>query len=183
VIESYVVPFLACSSGDTGPYATEMREHLGTAIALLEARFSDPERFARSVDWAAKRAVLSQYVDSERVPWSDPSLQSLDLEYHRIDKGEGLFQVLLELGAVDPDPTEDDVLDRAINVREATRARARSIAVTRFRDQLATASWGTLTFNTRLGEKCVQLPPEKTYPVTLERCATVEDFIMELERT
>ncbi len=182
VIESYVVPFLACIANSTDAYSIEMREQLSAAMGLLEARFTDPERFARSVDWAAKRALLTQYIAAEDTNWRDPALQALDLEYHRID-GEGLFHALLNMGAVDVDPSEADVLDRTANVREATRAKARSIAVTKFRDHLASASWGTLTFNTKLGEKTVTLPPERTYPDTLGQCATVEDFIMELERT
>ena len=64
---------------------------------------------------------------------------------------------------------------------EDTRARARSIAVKKFRDSLVRASWGALTFRTTAGEKTVLLDPEGRYPATLEQCETVEDFIMGIE--
>jgi hypothetical protein len=102
-------------------------------------------------------------------------MQSLDLEYHRIDGDGGLYHALVVQGQVDAPP------NAGINFEEDTRARARAIAVTRFRDQLKTASWGTLTFATKGGEKTVHLAPDRSYPATLEACATVEEFIMELE--
>ncbi len=182
VIESYIEPFLACAAGAVDAYSLELRRVLSTVMELLEARFKDPVRFARSVDWAAKRAILAQYIAAEGTSWRDDALQALDLEYHRLDGNEGLFHAMLEMGTVDSEPPDSAVIERITSVREDTRARARSIAVTKFREHLVTASWGTLTFKTVNGEKTVHLPPERAYPDTLERCPTVEDFIMELER-
>ncbi len=181
VVESYLQPFLACSAGATDDYSMELRSALTTAMELLDARHKDPARFARSVDWAAKRAILTQFVEAEGLKWRDSALQSLDLEYHRIDDGEGLFHAMLEMGEVDPDPSPDAVNARTTGVHEDTRARARAIAVTKFRDSLVTVSWGTITFRTSEGETVVQLPPDRAYPDTLGQCETVEDFIMRLE--
>ena len=181
VIESYVEPFLAHTLDVTEPYVQELRRALTGALSLLEARFADPERFARSVDWAAKRSLLEQYVESEGVGWRHGSLQSLDLEYHRLDGGEGLFQALRDASLVDPDPPEEETAQRRAKVFEDTRARVRSIAVSKFQESLVSASWGALTFKTAGGEKTVALDPDRAYSATLADCGTVEELIMELE--
>jgi hypothetical protein len=175
VLESYAEAFLRIG------HDPELVAWMERALALLEARASDPERFARSVDWAAKRSLLAQFVEAEGLSWSDPALQSLDLEYHRLDGREGLSFALQDMGKVDPDPPEQEIALRTRTVLEDTRARARSIAVTKFRDQFLNASWGTLSFRTEKGDRTVFLDPDRSYPANLEQAPTVEDFIMGLE--
>jgi proteasome accessory factor A len=133
------------------------------------------------VDWAAKRSLLLQYAEAEGVNWRDPVMQSLDLEYHRIDGRQGLFFALEGEGVVDPDPNPAEVETRRHTVCEPTRARARSIAVTKFRSQLVSASWGTLTLRTPNGDVTIQLPPDADYPETMAQAETVESLIMETE--
>ena len=65
-----------------------------------------PERLASSVDWAAKKAMLEQYMESEATDWRDPALRSLDLEYHNVDPAAGLHGALVEMGAVEARPAE-----------------------------------------------------------------------------
>lgn len=181
VLESYIEPFLACTKGDTEPFVTELRTALKTAAQLLEDRITRPERFAQSVDWAAKRALLDQFREAEGLTWTDPYMQALDLEYHRIGGGGGLYHALVAEGQAidDLDATKIEIRQREI--REDTRARARSIAVARFANSVITMSWGSITFRTNSGEKAVQLAPDCEYPATLAACRTVEELIMELE--
>ena len=181
VVESYIEPFLTCAGRSEEAYVCELRRALEEALVLLEARKADPARFARSVDWAAKRALLAQYVEAEGTDWSDPALQSLDLEYHRLDGREGLFYALQDAGEVDSGPDEAEVATRAKSVMEDTRARARSISVAKFGASLRAVSWGTLSFVTKQGERTVALEPDRSYPATLGDCQTVEELIMRLE--
>jgi proteasome accessory factor A len=182
VLEAYIEEFLSATEGSGDPLVAEMRGVLLHAMGLLEARFADQDRFARSVDWAAKRRLVAMYVEAEDASWDDPSLQSLDLEYHRLDGEGGLFHALLESGALDPEPDAATVEARLVAPAEPTRALARSIALRRFPQQVAAASWGTLTFRSGGGDRTVELPPDAEYPDTLERAETVERLIMELER-
>lgn len=180
VLESYIEAFAAIhEQGDQ--FAEEIAGMLNVAQSLLEARTSDPERFARSVDWAAKRQLLAEFVEAEGVGWRDPVLQSLDLEYHRIDGEGGLYQALAAEGSVDDDLLALEVLERATSVKERTRALARSVAVRSFPKSVANVSWGSITFKNGQGERTVGLQPDREYPATLEQCQTVEELIMELE--
>lgn len=43
------------------------------------------------VDWITKRWLLDSFIEAEGLPWNDPWLLSLDLEYHNIDPTRGLF--------------------------------------------------------------------------------------------
>jgi proteasome accessory factor A len=181
VLESYVAAFLESTEGDADPLALELRQAMSLALRLLQDRFTDPDRFARSVDWAAKRSLLMQYAEAEDVNWRDPVMQSLDLEYHRIDGRQGLFFALEGEGIVDTDPDPAEVETRRHKVCEPTRARARSIAVTKFRSKLVSASWGTLTLRTPKGDVTLQIPPDADYPETMAQAETVESLIMETE--
>jgi proteasome accessory factor A len=58
---------------------------------VLEALESNPEALIGGVDWLTKRWLLETFVQAEGLSWDDPWLLSLDLEYHNIDPGRGLF--------------------------------------------------------------------------------------------
>jgi proteasome accessory factor A len=57
----------------------------------LEALGNKPESLIGGVDWITKKWLLETFMESEGITWDDPWLQSLDLEYHNIDPGKGLF--------------------------------------------------------------------------------------------
>src|SRR6266568_1028387 len=47
------------------------------------------------VDWAAKKFLLNTLQEEEKLSWSDPWLQSIDLEYHNVDLERGLYYELV----------------------------------------------------------------------------------------
>ena len=51
----------------------------------------DPMRCRNRLDWVAKLALLNEFQASQNIAADDPWLQSLDLEYHRLDLAEGLY--------------------------------------------------------------------------------------------
>ena len=58
---------------------------------VLEAIPHNHHALIGGVDWITKKWLLDAFVESERVSWDDPWLQSIDLEYHNIDPHRGLF--------------------------------------------------------------------------------------------
>jgi hypothetical protein len=145
--------------------------------ALLGDLKECPERFARTVDWAAKKRMIEHYLEEERTDWSDPSLRSFDLEYHNVDPEEGLFFALQQMDEVDPAPSEEKLELRLRANLEGTRARARGLAVAKFPGSLATASWRSLVFNFEEGRREVLLEPDRIYPAQLEDAQDVGTFI------
>jgi proteasome accessory factor A len=143
----------------------EERWTIDTSRRLLGQLRSDFDAFRREVDWAAKLHILEQ----AELDFKDPALRAYDLEYHNPDPDEGLHSALVSMGEVD---------DRLpLFQEEGTRALARSIAVRKFADQLATVSWRSLVFKT--GEE-IALEPDVEYPATLEDISDVETFIQTL---
>jgi len=64
------------------------------------------------VDWASKLWLLESFREAEKTDWADPILKSLDLEYHNLNSGKGLYFGLLEEGRV-PRVTTDKAIELA----------------------------------------------------------------------
>ncbi|MFN8218908.1 MAG: proteasome accessory factor PafA2 family protein [Fimbriimonadales bacterium] len=136
---------------------------------LLEALGGDFSRFARSVDWAAKRQLLEQVMDEEGLDWRDPALRSYDLEYHNVDPDEGLAAALKEMGLADPDPDPPGP--------PTSRARARGLAASRFGASLRSVGWRTLVFEVEGNPVEVDLDPEREYGEDLDGIQDLASFI------
>lgn len=159
----------------------DLRWTIDRARTLLIQMRSDFAGFARHVDWAAKRRMIEQYIESEGSSWRDPALQSLDLEYHNIEPEDSLHDALEEMDAVERNPSEAELLPRLKRVCEPTRARARGLAVQRFGPFLRNASWRMLTFEID-GELIeVELSPDAEYPEELETIENVGTFIQAIK--
>jgi proteasome accessory factor A len=137
---------------------------------LFEWLRTDFESFARSVDWAAKRRLLEWVMDEEGLNWNSPALRSYDMAYHDIDPEESLFNGLIEMGWLDPDPLP-------VNEPEATRASVRSYAVRHFGEHLRSGAWRSLTFDVAGRTEDLELSPIAEYWLEPDRVPDVISFI------
>jgi proteasome accessory factor A len=93
---------------------------------VLEALAHDPMSLIDRLDWVAKKWLLDSFAAAEGLEPGDPWLQSLDLEYHRIDPRRGLYYELRDRGATRR-VVDDRRIERAIHEPPAdTRACARA---------------------------------------------------------
>ena len=167
VIESYLDAFERHFER-AEPAAAELFDVANECRWLLDDLSARPGQFARSVDWAAKRAMIAEFLDAEGATWRDPVARSLDLAYHDLDPDEGLFPALLAAEAVDSDPPPEQVALRREQVCEPTRAFARSVAVRSLGPALVGVSWGRLALETSDGTQVLSLPPDAVYPECLD---------------
>jgi proteasome accessory factor A len=58
---------------------------------VLEALAQNHQSLIGGVDWITKKWLLETLMESEKLNWDHPWLQSVDLEYHNIDPAGGLF--------------------------------------------------------------------------------------------
>jgi Pup amidohydrolase len=111
---------------------------------------NDLERDAMSardrVDWAAKKFLLDALQEGEKLSWSDPWLQSIDLEYHNLDLDRGLYYEVLRKGLLRRVTTEDEIKSAIFNPPETTRAFFRGRAVARFNDGISSIQWDEIVF-------------------------------------
>jgi proteasome accessory factor A len=135
---------------------------------VLEAIASNHQALIGGIDWITKRWLLEAFIESERVSWGDPWLQSIDLEYHNIDPRRGLFF------AVTPGKR---IAEWNNNVRRPsathlppanTRAsgRARAVAFFQNRDSPYVINWDSIACDNR--DFLVMGDPFQTYNEEVE---------------
>lgn len=134
-------------SGDTIPavdlqrrYLAAAREHFSGSDEQTDRVLSewertlddlehDPLSTTDRLDWAAKRVLYQSFIDSEHVGWHDDVMQSIDLEYHNLDRRVGLAAGLEDAGKLRR-TVSDMAVARAISEPPRnTRARGRSVIV------------------------------------------------------
>ncbi|GAA4777750.1 Pup--protein ligase [Citricoccus nitrophenolicus] len=101
------------------------------------------------IDWAIKHRFLSRYAAKNGLDWDAPRLAQLDLSYHDITAGRGLFSLLQARGAAArflDDAAIEDALD---NPPPSTRAvlRSRFIRAARDAGQAYSVDWTHLKLN------------------------------------
>ncbi len=82
--------------------------------SLLQDLRGDYEKLVGRVDWASKLWLLESFREAEKLDWADPMLKSLDLEYHNLHSGRGLYFGLVDEGRV-PRLTTDKAIALAMD--------------------------------------------------------------------
>ncbi len=169
ILESYLDAAEALDESDAETIQTskECRE-------LLEARFTDPDRFRRNVDWAAKHWLLDQYREAEGLTWHHTAMQSLDLAYCDINSEESLFDAIVEAGEVDGEP--DTPVENPIPAAFGTRPWVRGIAVAKFGRHIETMSWGSIVFRGEHAPVDLRIGPLDEFNPRLADVESWEEF-------
>jgi proteasome accessory factor A len=99
-------------------------DRLGAALDLWERSLhaverQDPSGIDTEIDWAIKQRFLSRYAERNRLGWDAPRLAQLDLSYHDITPGRGLFTLLQSRGAA-ARFLDDGAVQRAVDTPPAT---------------------------------------------------------------
>lgn len=127
-----------------------------------ETVLNDLERDVAStrdrVDWVAKKFLLSAMQEEEKLAWSDPWLQAIDLEYHNVDLESGMFHALEQQGAMRRIVTDDEIDQAAVLPPETTRAYFRGRSVAKYGSAIASVQWDEVVFSDRGRKRRVALP-------------------------
>jgi proteasome accessory factor PafA2 len=138
----------------TEPERTAILEAWQTTLADLAA---DPTRCRDRLDWVAKHELLREFQEAEGLSPEDPWLRSLDLEYHLLDRDQGLYFALEQAGRMRwvPDPT---AVEQAVHrPPTGTRAAIRGLCVSKFRSSILSAQWDHVTLSTQRGPLRIDL--------------------------
>jgi proteasome accessory factor PafA2 len=143
------------------------QEHAGKAemswlLREWEKILNDLERDISStgdrVDWVAKQFLLSSFREEEKLDWSDPWLQAIDLEYHNIQPDQGLFYELQRRGSMQTLISEKEIKDAIFSPPETTRAWFRGRSVARFNHAISSIQWDEIAFSNGKKARVVKLP-------------------------
>ncbi|WP_210417088.1 Pup--protein ligase [Citricoccus sp. SGAir0253] len=119
--------------------------------ALDAVERQDPSGIDTEIDWAIKLRFLSRYRERHGLGWDAARLAQLDLSYHDITPGRGLFSLLQSRGAA-ARFLDDDAVRAAVDVPPpSTRAalRGRFIRAAREAGQAYSVDWTHLKLNDR----------------------------------
>ncbi|MEY2547065.1 MAG: Pup amidohydrolase [Verrucomicrobiota bacterium] len=118
----------------------------------------DPLTTRDRIDWVAKKFLLSALQEEEKLSWSDPWLQSIDLEYHNVDLERGLYYELVRQNSIRRIVSEDDIRLSIFTPPETTRAFFRGRSVARFDREIASIQWDEIVFGTAQNARRISLP-------------------------
>jgi len=129
--------------------------------SVLERLARDPRLLNRELDWVIKWELIENYMAKHGLGWTDPRMAMIDLQYHDIRPGKGLYGKLEEAEAVDRIVTDDEVSKAIYDPPKDTRAYFRGMCLQKYADEIVSASWDSVIFDLKEGplKKIFMLEP------------------------
>ncbi|MBM3837637.1 MAG: peptidase [Verrucomicrobia bacterium] len=125
----------------TNPEKRQLVEDWERVLDDLETDFM---KCRDRLDWVAKLALVREFQAAQKVTDDDPWLQSLDLEYHRLDRSEGLYYGLEHAHSFQGVP-EESTVRAAVKHPPSTRAYVRGRCIQKFASAVISAQWDHIT--------------------------------------
>ncbi|HEX4122788.1 MAG TPA: proteasome accessory factor PafA2 family protein [Verrucomicrobiae bacterium] len=97
------------------------------------------------LDWVAKLGLIREFQAAQNIGADDPWLQSLDLEYHKLDREQGLYYALEQAGSMRGVPDESAVRRAISEPPRTTRAYIRGRCIQKFSAAVISAQWDHIT--------------------------------------
>jgi proteasome accessory factor A len=128
----------------TGERVLELWER---ALSAIEA--GNLDKIAREIDWVTKYQLIERYRAAHDLPLSAARIAQLDLAYHDIRRGRGLYYLLQRDGAVERVTRDLDVFAAKEVPPQTTRAKLRGDFIRRAQEKGRdfSADWVHLKLN------------------------------------
>ncbi|GAB3697037.1 Pup--protein ligase [Saccharopolyspora dendranthemae] len=151
------------------PMSERILDLWGRALDAVEQE--DYSLIDREVDWAIKLRLLERYRSKHGLELSSPRIAQLDLAYHDIRRGRGLFDMLQRKDLVDR-ATEDGEIEAAKDTPpQSTRAKLRGdfIAAAQAAGRDFTVDWVHLKLNDQAQRTVLCKDPFRAVDERVER--------------
>ncbi|SFS70112.1 Pup--protein ligase [Saccharopolyspora flava] len=151
------------------PMSERILDLWGRALDAIE--HEDYSLIDREVDWAIKLRLLERYRSKHGLELSSPRIAQLDLAYHDIRRGRGLFDMLQRKDLVDR-ATEDGEIEAAKDTPpQSTRAKLRGdfIAAAQAAGRDFTVDWVHLKLNDQAQRTVLCKDPFRAVDERVER--------------
>ena len=106
---------------------------------------------AASSTGSSSSQLIENYMAKHDLEWNDSRVQMIDLQYHDIRPGRGLYYKLEESEAVDRMVTDDEIAKAIYDPPKDTRAYFRGMCLQRYADEIVSASWDSVIFDLKEG--------------------------------
>jgi proteasome accessory factor A len=107
------------------------------------------DKIAREIDWVTKYQLIERYRHKYDLPLSSPRVAQLDLAYHDVHRGRGLYYLLERRGSVDRVARDLAIFEAKSVPPQTTRARLRGEFIRRAQEKRRdfTVDWVHLKLN------------------------------------
>lgn len=103
------------------------------------------------LDWVAKLAMIREFQEAQGIGDEDPWLQSLDLEYSRLDLQQGLYYGFEQSGAMRSSVSAEAANQAMRHPPASTRAYIRGKCIQKFSSAVLAAQWDHITLESASG--------------------------------
>ncbi|MFD0559857.1 proteasome accessory factor A [Stackebrandtia endophytica] len=132
-----------------GADATTKRvlELWGRVLSAVEG--GDLDRIGREIDWVTKYQLIERYRAKRDVPLSSSRVAQLDLAYHDVRRGRGLYNILEKRGEVDRVVSDVETFEAKERPPQSTRAKLRGEFIRKAQEKRRdfTVDWVHLKLN------------------------------------
>jgi len=117
--------------------------------ALSSIESGNLDLIAREIDWVTKYQLIERYRARHDLPLSSPRVAQLDLAYHDVHRGRGLYYLLQRAGAVERTARDIDIFEAKSVPPQTTRAKLRGEFIRRAQEKRRdfTVDWVHLKLN------------------------------------
>ena len=117
--------------------------------ALTAIEIGNLDLVAREIDWVTKYQLIERYRAKHGLQLSSPRVAQLDLAYHDVHRGRGLYYLLQRRGAVERAVSDVDIFEAKSVPPQTTRARLRGEFIRRAQERRRdfTVDWVHLKLN------------------------------------
>ncbi len=129
------------------PVSKRVLEMWERALGAIET--GNLDAIAREIDWVTKYQLIERYRARHDLPLSSPRVAQLDLAYHDVHRGRGLYYLLQRAGAVERAARDIDIFEAKSVPPQTTRAKLRGEFIRRAQEKRRdfTVDWVHLKLN------------------------------------
>jgi proteasome accessory factor A len=159
--------FVERRGGD--PTAKRVVELWGRVLTAVET--GDLEPVAREIDWVTKLRLIEAYTKRHDLTMAHPRVAQMDLAYHDLRRGRGLYQVMEKRGQVDRVTGDLEIFEAKETPPQTTRARLRGEFIRHAQDRRRdfTVDWVHLKLNDQAQRTVLCKDPFRAYDDRVER--------------
>jgi proteasome accessory factor A len=151
------------------PLAERIIELWGRTLDAVE--YEDYSKIDREIDWAIKHRLVEQYATRHSLDLSSPKVAQLDLAYHDIRRGRGVFDLLVRKDQVERVTDDGEVEAAKDTPPQTTRAKLRGdfIAAAQSASRDFTVDWVHLKLNDQAQRTVLCKDPFRAVDERVER--------------
>jgi proteasome accessory factor A len=149
--------------------AKRVVELWGRVLNAIEHGDLDP--VAREIDWVSKLKLIERYQSKHQIPMSHPRIAQLDLAYHDVRRGRGLYALMEKRKQVDRISNDLEIFEAKETPPQTTRARLRGEFIRHAQEKRRdfTVDWVHLKLNDQAQRTVLCKDPFRAYDERVER--------------